>query len=34
MVKDDKPGQYTFSALMELDVLRTYDISTEEFRTW
>jgi hypothetical protein len=32
MLKDDKPGQYTFSALMELDVLRMYDISAEEFK--
>jgi hypothetical protein len=32
MLKDDKPGQYTFSTLMELDVLQTYDISAEEFR--
>jgi hypothetical protein len=31
MLKDDKLGQYTFSALMELDVLQTYDISLEEF---
>jgi hypothetical protein len=32
MLKDDKLGQYTFSTLMELDVLRMYDISVEEFK--
>jgi hypothetical protein len=32
MLKDDKPGQYMFSTLMELDVLRMYDISAEEFK--
>jgi hypothetical protein len=32
MLKDDKPGQYTFEALMELDIVRAYDISAEELR--
>jgi hypothetical protein len=32
MLKDDKPGQYTFEALMELDIVRAYDISPEELR--
>jgi hypothetical protein len=32
MLKDDKPGQYTFEALMELDIVRAYDISLEELR--
>jgi hypothetical protein len=31
MLKDDKPWKYTFDALMELDILRTYDIFAEEF---
>jgi hypothetical protein len=31
-LKDDKPGQYTFEALMELDIVRAYDISPEELR--
>jgi hypothetical protein len=32
MLKDDKPGQYTFEALMELDIVQAYDISLEELR--
>jgi hypothetical protein len=32
MLKDDKPGQYTFEALMELDIVRAYDISPKELR--
>jgi hypothetical protein len=32
MLKDDKPRQYTFEALMELDIIRAYDISLEELR--
>jgi hypothetical protein len=32
MLKDDKPGQYTFEALMELDIVRAFDISPEELR--
>jgi hypothetical protein len=32
MLKDDKPGQYTFEALMELDIVRAYEISVEELR--
>jgi hypothetical protein len=32
MLKDDKPGQYTFEALMELDIIWAYDISPEELR--
>jgi hypothetical protein len=32
MLKDEKPGQYTFEALMELDIVWAYDISLEELR--
>jgi hypothetical protein len=32
MVKNDRPGQYTFEALMELDIVRACDISPEELR--
>ena len=32
MLKDDKSGQYTFEALMELDFICGYDISLEELR--
>jgi hypothetical protein len=32
MLKDDKSGQYTFAALMELDIIWGYDISLEELR--
>jgi hypothetical protein len=32
MVKDDRPGEYTFEALMELDIIWAYDISPEELR--
>jgi hypothetical protein len=31
MLKDDKLGQYTFEALMELNIVWAYDISAEEF---
>jgi hypothetical protein len=32
MLKDDRPGQYTFEALMEVDIIWAYDISPEELR--
>jgi hypothetical protein len=32
MLKDDRPRQYTFEALMELDIIWTYDILLEELR--
>ena len=34
MLKDDKPRQYTFEALMEVDIVWTYDISPEELRNF
>jgi hypothetical protein len=32
MLKDDMPGQYTFEALMQVDIVRAYDISPKELR--
>jgi hypothetical protein len=32
MLKDDRLGQYTFEALMEVDIVQAYDISSEELR--
>ena len=32
MLKDDRPGQYIFEALMEFDIIQAYDILPEELK--